>query len=165
MVWKVEWFKYEKLGTKGVPLGYLKFSRAFGGTECAPLPPILERVWVLSCDPVLFGLGRAELQPACFNFEAGVCIVGARAQLDPTRCAPRLFLETCGYPQRTEQFWANGQNSSDKNHSDSSCQNGCGSSVQTVATAPSNCRSGVAPLSILSNTQQSPTQKWKSKYE
>ena len=34
MVLKVEWFKYEKFGAKGVPLEYLEFSRAFEGKPC-----------------------------------------------------------------------------------------------------------------------------------
>ena len=35
MTKKVEWFKYEKLGAKRVPLRYLVFSHAFGGKPCS----------------------------------------------------------------------------------------------------------------------------------
>jgi len=69
-------------------------------TACVPPPLVPEQMRVLSCDPVLFGLERAELQPACFNYEAGADIAGAQAQPDPTRCAPRAFLETGGYIQQ-----------------------------------------------------------------
>ena len=39
MVSKVEWFKYEKLKTKGVPLGYVEFSCVWGETIPARAPP------------------------------------------------------------------------------------------------------------------------------
>jgi len=41
MVCKVEMFKYEKLGTKGVPFRYLEFSRAFGKTMLTDAPESL----------------------------------------------------------------------------------------------------------------------------
>ena len=40
-MWKAERFKYEKMGIKGLPFGYLQFSRAFGGNHAhsRALPP------------------------------------------------------------------------------------------------------------------------------
>ena len=43
MIWKIEGFNYEKIGTKGVPFGYLEFLRAFMEKICphahTPPPP------------------------------------------------------------------------------------------------------------------------------
>ena len=62
MVWKVEWFKYEKLGTKGEPIGYFEFSRAFGENHARAhrrRPPHLRR-WCTSASHVLFEPGHTQ---------------------------------------------------------------------------------------------------------
>jgi len=177
MVWKGGWFKYEKLGTKSVPLGYLEFSRTFEGGPCprspmpppsrSPLPsppaspcpcPVRARAWVRAWFVLdraapdsfwtgSFGCGREKTNP---ESEMGCANVDTKPY--PTRCTPHPFLEMGSYLQRTEQ------NSSDKN-----CENSCGVSVcqngcdWTVATAPSNCRSGAlnsTPLDSFQHTEQ-----------
>ena len=68
VVWKFEWFIYEKFGVKGVLLGSLKFSCAFGGKDmptqralpspawcrCQCMQARTDRVWGLGCPPARF---------------------------------------------------------------------------------------------------------------
>ena len=106
-----------------MPLGYLEFSRVFGGKPCScarrrPRRPVLAparvriRVWAwvrvqtAPMRPSSFWTRPSRATARRFSLEAGEDIGYV---LDPTRCALCLFLETGDYlqrirAQRTKQF-------------------------------------------------------------
>jgi len=80
MVWKVEAFKYVKMGRKGVPFGYLEFSCTFRGKPCpyaraSPLPESEPGHGRVGPGPVLFGQGHmgadGSLEPDPVSFWTG----------------------------------------------------------------------------------------------
>ena len=64
MIKKVEWFKYEKSGAKGVSLGYLEFLCAFGGKSCPRVAAgAVSTPMPVARGLILFGLGLAATHP------------------------------------------------------------------------------------------------------
>ena len=147
MVWKVERFKYKKMGKKGVHFGYLKFLRTFRGKVCphvrVPVPLAPSRHWStgasVSMGPIFLDWATiTSLWTGCGCGSCG-CRRNPKSKLGHADAVKNPTLPSARPPisksrqltPRTETIL-----------SSFICQNSFDCSIRTVTTAPSNEKSG-----------------------
>ena len=148
IVWKVERFKYEKLGIKGVPFGYLEFSRAFrekSGLRVRAVAACPDRSWSLE-----HGRGSGSVlwtdQPRLFFNRVrvfryqnrSVCCLLKRAQIIGYRYLPVPI-----QARRWERFTKPLPMVQTGTVAIVPCHNSCDGSIRIVPTSPSNRFPGV----------------------
>ena len=153
MVWKVEGFKYVKMGTKGVLLGYFEFSHAFGGKPCPRARP----------DPVpgpgsVSGRGhrRESVWPSCTQFflnRVWIRVIGYGS----TRYG---LLGVDNYQFSTDPLRVRGWKDSDRNRCNGSDRTVV-TVLWTVTTAPSNRFKVLISLFSKHTEQQSSPHWWR----
>ena len=160
MIWKVEGFKYKRMGTKCLPFGYLEFLTHFGGNHAhtcmhrrLPRPgpaPVPMRECGFGPDSFWNGLHLVLLESGATENRNWVMRMRTR---NPTVPGTRPLLEVSGTPT----FWTDITVQTRAVLNSFICQNSCDGSVCTVATVPSNDNLYSAPLDHFQNRTE--TQK------